>query len=269
MKRTWLVVGVICALAGTAFAVPAKKQPTGKLDLPALSTALNGTNVEEAVKAAETLGAAAEPAAHEVLLDALALGLPAQVAMRALDALAQHPAPPDVAALRRYASHRNPAVRGAALGVLALYPDPLAQSAVVGGLHDPVAIVRGAAAAAAGKGHVRASHDALFELMARGEEPAARALAAMADPELVRKIGDQLGHAPEPMLALCLGAILKRADFGPDAARIEVVRALGKIADASATKALQDYVDATPKNPVRPSRAEAEKMVEARLGGGK
>jgi hypothetical protein len=50
--------------------------------------------------------------------------------------------------------------------------------------------------------------------------------------------------------------------------RVEVVRALGKIQDQSALNALSDYVDATPKNPVRPSRDEAQKMVEARLGGG-
>jgi hypothetical protein len=109
----------------------------------------------------------------------------------------------------------------------------------------------------------------LFELLARGEEPAARALAQLADPDLARRIADQLGHVPEGTLAICLGAILKRSDFGPDPARVELVRALAKIADQSALNALADYLDATPKNPPRPSRGEAEKLVEARLGGGK
>jgi len=64
-----------------------------------------------------------------------------------------------------------------------------------------------------------------------------------------------------------LGAILKRADFGPDAVKVEIVRAIGKIQDPSAVNALTDYIDATPKTPVRTSRQEAMLIVEARLGG--
>jgi hypothetical protein len=269
--RTWFVVGVVCALAGAAGAGPvAKAPPPARPDKLAPWIAdLNGADGDRAVKAADELGAAAEPAAHDALLDALAFGLPAEPAAAALAALAKHPAPPDVSALRRYASHHNAAVRSAALGVLALYPDPVAHAAVVGGLHDTVAPVRGAAAAAAAKGHVREALDPLFALLARGEEPAARALAQLADPELARKIGDQLGRSPDPVLAVCLGAILKRADFGPEPARVDVVRTLGKITDPAAVTALAEYVDATPKNPARQSRAEAKKIVEARSGGGK
>ena len=149
-------------------------------------------------------------------------------------------------------------MRGFVFAALAMYPDPIAHAAVVAGLHDAVGIVRGAAASAAAKGHVREAIDALFELLARGEEPAARALAAMADPELARRIGDQLGKVPDASLALCLGLVLKRADFGPDPARVDLVRAIAKIADPAAVTALTDYLDATPKNPPRPSRAEAQ-----------
>jgi len=267
--RTWLVVGLTLALGGGVLAAP-KKAARGpaKSDLAPLVTALNGTAVEEAAKAAEQLGAASEPAAHDALLDALAWGLPPAVAVNAIAALGQHPAPPDVAALRRYAGHHNPSVRSAAFGVLAMYPDPAAHQIVVAGLHDSVGIVRGAAAAAAAKGHVREAINPLLDLLARGEEPAARALAAMADPDLARKIGDELGKVPDAALAQCLGLILKRPDFGPDDARVEMVHALGKIQDQAALTALSDYVDATPKNPPRQSREEAQKMVEARLGGG-
>src|SRR5436190_631144 len=81
-----------------------------------------------------------------------------------------------------------------------------------------------------------------------------RSLAAMADGELARKLADQLGKVPEASLALSLGLILKRPDFGPDPARVEIVRAIAKIQDAAAVTALTDYLDATPKNPPRPSR---------------
>lgn len=269
--RTWLGAVVIAAVAHLAAAAPAPKQvkKARGIDLAPVVAQLASANLEEAAKAADTLGAQAEPAAHDALLDALAFGLPADVAIPAIHALAQHPAPPDVPALRRYAEHRNPAVRGSALGALALYPDPAAHALVIAGMHDPVGIVRAAACGAASQGHVREALDTLFALLARGEEPAARALAQMADAELARRIGDQLGKVPDATLALALGALLKRSDFGPDAARVEVVHALAKITDSSATSALTDYIDATPKNPPRQSRAEAEKIVTARLGGGK
>jgi len=188
-SRKWLVVAAVCALAGSPAAQPAGKtaKPT---KLAELSCALSGANADEAAKAAEQLGAMPEPAAHDALLDALAFGLPAEPAAAALAALAKHPAPPDVSALKRYASHHNFAVRSAAFGVLALYPDPAAHAAIVGGLHDTAAPVRAAAAAAAAKGRVREAQPALFELLERGEESAARALAQLADPDLARKIGD-------------------------------------------------------------------------------
>jgi hypothetical protein len=61
---------------------------------------------------------------------------------------------------------------------------------------------------------------------------------------------------------------LKRPDFGPDPARVDLVRSIAKIQDAAAVTALTDYIDSTPKNPPRPSRHEAEMVVSARLGGG-
>jgi HEAT repeat protein len=271
--RTWLVVGLAFVLSGPVGAQPAAKKDkkgakAAKVDLGPTIAALNGVDLEAAVKAAETLGASTDPAAHDALLDALAMGLPGTVAVSAVMALTLHPAPPDVAALRRYAGHHNPTVRGAAIGALATYPDPNARKAVAGGLRDMAGSVRSSAASAAAKGRVREAIDPLFELLARGEEPASKALAAMADADLARKIGDHLGKVPDVILAQTLGLVLRRADFGPDAARVELVRAIGKISDPAAVAALTDYIDATPANPPRQSRQEAQKMVEARLSGG-
>jgi HEAT repeat protein len=249
--------------------VKVKVKVPGAEEIAGYATALAGTDVEAAAKAADALGALDLPAAHDALLDGLAMGLPATVAAPALTALAVHPAPPDVAALIRYVGHHNLNVRAAALTALAMYADPAAHAAVINGLHDAAGLVRGAAAAAAAKGRIRSAIEPLFQLLGRGEEPAARALAALADPDLVAKIADQLGKVPDAALAQCLGYILKRADFGPDPARVEVVRAIAKIQDPAAITALTDYIDVTPKNPPRPSRGEAERLVEARLGGGK
>ncbi|MEZ4368892.1 MAG: hypothetical protein R2939_21825 [Kofleriaceae bacterium] len=81
-------------------------------------------------------------------------------------------------------------------------------------------------------------------------------------------ISEQLGTVAEGPLATCLGMILVRPDFGPEDARLQVVRALGKMSGPEALAALADYVEATPAKPPRASRREAEQMVDARLGGG-
>lgn len=246
----------------------AKVTPVGFLN-PAQVAELSGADIERAAKAAEDLGANPHPGAHEALLNALALGLPPAVAAPAMTGLALHPAPPDVAALRRYAGHHTPGVRIAALTALGLYPDPAAHAVIIAGLRDPVGLVRTAAAGAAGKGRVRSAVEPLLLLLAKGEDSSARALAQLADPTLARQLADQLGKVPETTLALALGTILKRTDFGPDEARVEIVRAIAKIQDKAAINALQDYVDSTPKTPVRPSRTEAQMVIEARLGGGR
>lgn len=293
-STTWLVMGLCCVLSGPAVGQPAPPAATPKatpkattkattkaprkaakaakapvkVDLGPTVAALNGADNDAAVKAAELLGQSADPGAHEALLDALAFGMPPAVAIASIRALALHAAPPDVTALVRYAGHRNPHVRGAALGALAVYPAPAARKALVAGLRDLDPTVRAAAAEAAGKGRAREAVEPLFQLLARGEEPASKALAAMADADLARAIADHFGKVPDPILAATLGLVLKRADFGPDPARVQVVRAIGKIQDQAAVAALTDYLDATPKKPPRPSRMEAQKMVEARLGGG-
>lgn len=273
------VVAVAVALAvpsvAAAQAAQAKKAPVKKGGAKASAVsaseiaALHGAQVEAAAKAAETIGENSAPAAHDALLDALAMGLPASVAVPAIVGLAKHPAPPDVLALVRYANHINPSVRNAAITALAQYPDPAAHKVVIERLGDSVAVVRATAATASAKGKIKKAIDPLLVLLSRGEEPAARALAAMADVELAARIADQLGKVPAESLALCLGAILVRADFGPDTARVEVVRAIGKIEDKSAVTALQDYLANSPKTPARTSRTEAQMIVDARLGGGK
>ncbi|MDQ3368183.1 MAG: hypothetical protein M3680_22390, partial [Myxococcota bacterium] len=86
--------------------------------------------------------------------------------------------------------------------------------------------------------------------------------------DLARRIADQLGKVPAPALALALGGILQRPDFGPDPARVELVRAIAKLQDPAAVTVLVEYLERTPPQPVRPSRQEAQGVVDARSAGG-
>jgi hypothetical protein len=66
-------------------------------------------------------------------------------------------------------------------------------------------------------------------------------------------------------LCAALGEMLKRSDFGPEPIRVEIVRTLGKVPGAESTTALVEYVAATEKgNPNRPSRLEAQKIIDER-----
>ena len=283
----WLAVGLALAPAMVASAQPAAPAaptargkvvtrgkrgakapvaPVAPVPADAL-TGLVGTDLEGAARAAAVLGAHEAAAAHEALLDALALGLHPAVAPAVLAALAVHPGPLDVVTLARYARHATPSVRAAAVAALAAYPGAEAQTVVLAALRDTIAPVRAAAALAAGQGRIRAAVDPLMQLLTRGEEPAARGLALLADADLVKILVGQLGKVPEPTLAAALGGVLARPDVTEDI-RLDAVRGLGTIQDPAALRALGDYVARAPTQPVRVSRQEAEMIVGARAGGG-
>ena len=78
-------------------------------------------------------------------------------------------------------------------------------------------------------------------------------------------VAEHLGAAPDPTLAKSLGAMLVRKDFGPEPARLEVVRTLAKMDGTQVIAALSDYVDATPATPVVQSRREAQDALKLKL----
>ena len=138
---------------------------------------------------------------------------------------------------------------------------------MVAALGDDDQKVRTAAGRAVAHGKIREGVARLLALLDKGDPAAPAPLAELANPDLAHDIAEHLGTAPGGVLAQTLGAILKRADF-PEPARVQVVRALAKIAGPEATSALSDYVEATPEKPVRGSRREAEALLEKRLSGG-
>lgn len=270
-----LVVGSapVDARAGGGKPAPAdpkaKDKPKKVITLGSVTVAgpILGGDVDAAAKDAADLAGNPSAAAHEELLDALSTGLHPKVAQIALASLAKHPAPPDVAVLLVYAGHRDDDVRAAAVLALGAYPDPGAKKAVIAALGDDVEKVRAAAGGAVVKGKIKEATERLMALLDKGDAAAPAALAALADADMAHAIAEHLGTAPNGTLAQTLGLILKRADFA-DPARVQIVRALAKIPGAEATGALTDYIESTPEKPPRPSRKEAEQVVEQRLAGG-
>lgn len=270
-KLRWIVGAASIVLVGQSISSQAgTAKPKGaapKVDIAASVAALSSGDTDAAVKAMTQLGSLDSAAAHDAILDGLAFGPHPLVVLAALPALTAHPAPADAAVIARYATYRSVVVRSAALQALATYPDPKAKLALVKGLSDSKANVRAAAAAAIAKARLRDAVPALLTLLEKGEIPAAVALGQLADVEMARAISEKLGQVPDEALATCLGTMLKRDDFGPDSARVQVVAAIGKISSNDAIVVLSDYIESTPKNPPRQSRKDAEEIVVNRMGG--
>ncbi|MCL4227791.1 MAG: HEAT repeat domain-containing protein [Myxococcales bacterium] len=240
------------------------KVKKGKVDVAAQRAALLAGDVERAAAAAAELGKTDDPAAHAALLEGLGTGLHPEVAVAALAALGAAPRPGDLTTLTRYLRARPPAVRAAAVRALGAHAD--AGALILTALRDQAEPVRAAAAEAVVARRPRGAAEPLVALLDKGELPAARALAAIADAELARVVAERIGTAPDGVLAQCLGQILVRPDFGPDPARVQVVLALAKLAGPEAITALGDYIDATPATPPRASRREAENVLKQKLG---
>lgn len=265
-----LVIAV--ALAARPAEAQRKKKPApapASGQVAEAARALAGGDVDAAAKAAAVLGKDRSQAGLDALLDALALGLHPQVAVAALDALAARKKPVALDTLVAYSEHRNPKVRASAVAALAALDDRRTEKHILAALRDGHVSVRAAAAAAVAHRKLRAGVEPMMILLVKGDEATAPALAALADPELAKDVAETIGKAPDPVVARCLGAILARPDFKPDSARVEVVRALGRIEAQEALEQLTTYVSSLPANPPRQSRREAEQLIQARLGGGK
>jgi HEAT repeat protein len=258
------------ALPATGSAQRKKKEKAAApAEVAQAQKALVGGDVDAATKAALALGKDRSQAGLDALLDALALGLHPQVAVAALDALAARRKPAALDTLVAYSEHRSPKVRASAVGALAAIDDRRTEKHILAALRDGHVSVRAAAAAAVASRKLKAGIEPMMALLVKGDEATATGLAALADPELAKNVAETIGRAPDAVVARCLGGMLARPDFKPDSARVEVVRALGRIDGQEALEQLTSYVASVPKNPPRQSRKEAEQLIQSRLGGGK
>lgn len=229
---------------------------------------LASADVAVATRAAGKLGADSGAPGLSALLDALALGLHPQVSIAVLDAVASHASATAVDTLVRYSRHRNPKVRAKAVAALGTIDEDRADKAVLAALRDGNGSVRARAAGAVATRKIKGGAEILLSLLGKGDEAAAKALAEVADAELAMKVAESIGSAPDSIIAQCLGTMLSRASFGPEEARLEVVRALGRVPGQESLEQLTSYVASVPENPPRQSRSEAETIIETRLGGG-
>jgi len=265
-----LVAGPVEAQKKRAKKKPAADKPAKslKVDVARDRAALLGDDATAASAAAARLGLTTQPGALDALLDGLSLGLDPSVAAAALDGLVNHGKPIGYDVIEHYTHYRNARVRAAAVAAIGALDDNRAVKDVLHALTDGDDLVRAAAAKVVAARKLKQGVPPLLELLKKGDEGSAEAIAELATPDLAKEVGELIGVAPDALLARCLGLILMRPGFKPEEARVEVVRAIGKIPGNDALEQLTTYVASIPETPPRQSRREAEAIVEARLTGG-
>ncbi len=263
--RAWVLGWVLLwAPAGWAKSASPKVAAAPSEPLPVLKTQLMTAEDDKMAEAARKLGDSSDPKALDVLLDALALGAPPKRAAEILDALAGKKDPRVVDVLKHFAKNRNPELRKKALVALGAVADARAVAALLDALADSVEEVRAAAAKALGDRKEKSAEPRLLLLLKRRDPAAAMALAQLGTPDLAHRIAEMLGEIPDALLCTALGEMLKRSDFGPEPIRVELVKTLAKVPGIDSTTVLVEYVAATERDKQRPSRLEAQKIVDQR-----
>lgn len=270
--RTSIVV--VLSLGVTLAAEAAPKSPRRGAAKPAASTlpraeldrliaALGGDEIEPAVAAAKRLGASGDPQAAVPLIEVLALGTLPEIAAASAEALGGTKDRRAVSVLLVYAGNRNAPVRAAAVKALASIDDPQANEVLIDRLGDADARVRAAAAAGVAARKIKSARDRLHKLVARNDAGAAAPLGTLIEPGDIPRLAELQGRVDEAVLATVFGEFLRRAD-APDRLRVDVVRTLGRMTGAAATAELVKYLAAVPDNENRPSKEDAQKILEGK-----
>jgi HEAT repeat protein len=245
------------------------KRPLPAARLDAARAALAGEDDAAAIAAAESLGASGAANAAEPLAELLAAGAAPARAEAARDALAKLGGAGALTAARAfdvldlYAGHHAPEVRQRAVKALGTIKDPRVVPTLLARLGDAAPGVRAAAGEVLAARRERTATARLFALVKRGDAGAAAPLAALANPDLIPQVAELAGTVDESVLATVLGEYAQRADI-PDRQRVDVVRTIAGLGGVAATAALVEYVASVPAKDDRPSRREAQKLLDER-----
>jgi len=244
-----------------------KSLPAARLD--AARGALAGEDDAAAIAAAESLGGSGAGNAAEPLAELLAAGATPARTEATLDALAKLgtagalTAPRAFEVLDLYAGHHAPEIRQRAVKALGTIKDPRVVPTLLARLGDAAPGVRAAAGEALAARRERSATPRLFALLKRGDAGAASPLAALATPDLIPQVAELAGTVDDAVVATTLGDYAQRGDV-PDGLRLDVVRTIAKLAGAEATTALVEYVASVPAKDDRPSKREAQKLLDER-----
>lgn len=269
LKRLVTLVGVVGMLLGAARAgdaAPRRRAPAKGLaaeTVRQLAAELASEKEEVATAAARRLGELGGAEANAPLVEALSVGMSPFVAAEALAALGKLKDPHALPVLALYAGYVDAKVRTAAVKAIGQIPGAGATELLLDRLGDAAPPVRAAAAEALAERKDARAASRLFRLVARNDAGAAGPLGALMPPDEVPRLAELRGRVDDGVLASALGEFVKRGDV-PDRLRVDVVRTLGGIPGAAATAALVEYLASIPDTDQRPSKDEAQKLIDKR-----
>ena len=209
--------------------------------------------------------AAVKTSAPPALIAALSVGLRPAVASEVLGALGKSRDARALPLLLLYAGNVNLPVRLAAVKALAQFGDARAIDLLLERLGDTQPQVRAAAGEALAARKVARAEKRLFLLVARNDAAAAGPLGTLMAPSAIPQLAELHGRIDDNVLATALGEFLKRPEV-PDRLRVDVVRTVGRLPGAVATAALVEYLASVPDKERRPSRDEAQRLLDQRGG---
>jgi HEAT repeat protein len=262
-----LALAYLILAAGPAGA--ARKKPVARGLGGELAAQLGGElgsgEDEVATAAARRLGELGGDAAAEALGAGLALGLRPAVASEALTSLGKIHDAHSTAVVALWTGNTNTKVRLAAVKALGKLSDARSTEVLIERLGDSEAPVRTAAAEALAARKEGKAARRLFQLVARNDAGAAGPLGSVMSPDEIPRLAELHGRVDDGVLATSFGEFLKRGDV-PDRLRVDVVRTVGRLQGAAATAALVEYLASVPEKDTRPSKEEAQKVIDQRGG---
>jgi HEAT repeat protein len=214
-----------------------------------------------AIDAAKALGQSGAANAVEPLVELLAVGASPARSEAALDALGALAVPSTIDVLEVYAGNRTPDVRRRAVKALGAIKDDRAVAPLLTALGDAAPDVRAAAADALAARKETKAGPRLLALVKRNDVGAAPALGLLATPDLVPQLAELQGSIDDNVVATALGEYLKRDDVS-DRLRVDVIHTIARLSGAAATTSLIEYLSMIPAKDDRPSKKEAQKVVD-------
>jgi HEAT repeat protein len=220
-----------------------------------------GDDEAAAADAARALGESGASNAALPLVELLSVGAGPARTQAALEALGALGDASTIDVLTVYAGHHGPDVRRRAVRSLGLIKDDQAVAPLLVALGDAAPDVRAAAADALAARKEKKAAPRLLALVKRSDAGAAPALGLLATPDLVPQLAELAGSVDDNVVASALGEFIKRDDV-PDTLRVDVVRTIGRLSGAAATTALVEYLASVPAKDDRPSKKEAQKLID-------
>jgi HEAT repeat protein len=269
------------ALATPAFAAPPAPAPAAapakpaakpavKIDTSAAITKLKSGDegqIRQALDDLRVAGPAGAGAAAEVS-NLLNRGINEVLTVQAIDTLGDLESAEGSPVLAQYATHRNVALRRAAVKAMVRTKGPAAVPALKKALGDQDAQVRGVAASGLGALKAKDAVPDLFVALDHKIAEAAAAIGQLCNPEQCEQLAAKIGKLPFDVVTGGLEQVLARptADM-PDDAKIKIIGRLRETGTGEANRFLKDVQARLPKETSPRIKQAIEQAVKATTGG--